>query len=82
MGRKESNQTNKQKWHTQLIAISAQGDGDELGVSFDCPLLSFVTATEILLSNGYLDCLQSLKQFFMNVSYYILVASLTLMALS
>ena len=28
-----------------------------------------------------LDCLQSLKQFFINVSYHILVASLTLMAL-
>ena len=28
------------------------------------------------------DWLQSLKQFFINVSYHILVASLTLMALS
>ena len=30
---------------------------------------------------GMLDWLQSLKQFFINVSYHILVASLTLMAL-
>ena len=34
-----------------------------------------------LLVTGSLDLLQSLKQFFINLSYHILVASLTLMAL-
>ena len=39
-------------------------------------------AHEILLRIPYaLDWLQALKQFFINVSYHILVASLTLMAL-
>ena len=33
------------------------------------------------LSGGSIDWLQSLKQFFINVSYHILVAGLTLMAL-
>ena len=36
---------------------------------------------EIILFSKRLDWLQSLKQFFINVSYHILVASLTLMAL-
>ena len=35
----------------------------------------------ICLSKGMLDWLQSLKQFFINVLYHILVASLTPMAL-
>ena len=34
-----------------------------------------------MLSGDILDWLQSLKQFFINVSYHILVASLTMMAL-
>ena len=34
-----------------------------------------------IIDQTVLDWLQSLKQFFINVSYYILVASLTLMAL-
>ena len=45
------------------------------------------TTSEFLIPcgdrNGHvgIDCLQSLKHFFINVSYHILVASLTLMAL-
>ena len=35
----------------------------------------------ININNDGIDWLQSLKQFFINVSYHILVASLTLMAL-
>ena len=34
------------------------------------------------LKRSNIDWLQALKQFFINVSYHILVASLTLMALS
>ena len=34
-----------------------------------------------VIIRSYVDWLQSLKQFFINVSYHILVASLTLMAL-
>ena len=36
-------------WHAQLIAISAGGDGDEVGVSFKGSPLSFETDTEIRL---------------------------------
>ena len=42
---------------------------------------SHVTAQIFLIAHSFLDWLQSLKQFFINVSYHILVASLTLMAL-
>ena len=35
------------KWHAQLITISASGDGDEEGMSFNRLQLSFETATEI-----------------------------------
>ena len=35
----------------------------------------------LYLSHGCIDWLQSLKQVFINVSYHILLASLTLMAL-
>ena len=38
-------------------------------------------SAKFLLAHRFLDWLQSLKQFFINVSYHILVASLTLMAL-
>ena len=41
-----------------------------------------VSGIGMLFSEGRLDWLQSLKQIFINVSYNILVASLTLMALS
>ena len=34
------------------------------------------------VNNDIIDWLQSLKQFYINASYHILVASLTLMALS
>ena len=50
----------------------------------DFPDLSFYgtcTPDDELDSTDCLDWLQSLKQFFTNVSYHILVASLTLMAL-
>ena len=40
------------KWHTKLIAISASGDGDAVGESFNSSL-SFETAIEISLSNDY-----------------------------
>ena len=50
-------------------------------------ILTSVKASHIFLLNvidgsvKILDWLQSLKQFFINVSYHILVANLTLMAL-
>ena len=49
----------------QILAVS----GGIIQVLFFKPLIE------------HLDWPQSLKQFFINVSYYILVASLTLMAL-
>ena len=41
------------KWHTQPIAISASGEGDELGMSFDTSWPLLETATENLHSTGY-----------------------------
>ena len=44
--------------------------------------LMFLCFLLVSFSTGFqLDWLQSLKQFFINVSYHIFVASLTLMAL-
>ena len=37
--------------HPQLIATSASGDGDEVGVSFNRSPLSFETTTDISLLN-------------------------------
>ena len=44
-------------------------------------LLTHSTRQSIVVKGVDIDWLQSLKQFFINVSYHILVASLTLMAL-
>ena len=49
------------KRHAQLIAKSTSGDGDEVGVSFNKSSISFETASEISLSNGYLDWYQTSK---------------------
>ena len=45
------------------------------------PTRGYLSRVAISKSRCTLDWLQSLKQFFMKVSYHILVASLTLMAL-
>ena len=50
-------------------------------VTFICGLVLFLVSDASISHPVFLDWLQSLKQFFINVSYHILVASLTLMAL-
>ena len=57
-------------------------------MAFPFPIIDFASKRtkcnvikEFVFAICSLDWLQSLKQFFINVSYHILVASLTLMAL-
>ena len=54
---------------------------DKLHTLYWIPTLYKRLLLQILVHFYYLDWLQSLKQFFINVSYHILAASLTLMVL-
>ena len=54
---------------------------DKLHTLYWIPTLYKRLLLQFLVHFYYLDWLQSLKQFFINVSYHILAASLTLMAL-
>ena len=62
-------------WKDEYIDIS-------INHSFlDCPVVSNICQKGSFHTTQIIDWLQSLKHFFINVSYHILVASLTLMAL-
>ena len=54
---------------------------DILGINLKKVNILYLYLSVICFSGTYIDWLQSIKQFFINVSYHILVASLTLMAL-
>ena len=55
----------------------------QVHANYDCTVQFKDFSEESIIGTyyGHLDWLQSLEQFFINVSYYILKASLTLMAL-